>query len=256
MSLGRGAQVALLAERNGVGEAAPFQPSAYTYAELTAAVNRLANALRSRGVKKGDVVGIFMAHVPEAAVAMLACARIGAVHCVVFGGFSKEALAGRLIDSGARVMVTQDGVMRGGKFVALKAIVDAAAPLVEASGGAGIKACIVLKRLGTESCRASHDMVDGRDAWWHEAVEGQSVEVETEWVDAEDPAFILYTSGGRSGSACDRARCAARLWQIRGRLWRFCSSVAVPIVLGSTGKPKGILHTTGGYMLGAATSFK
>jgi len=89
--------------------------------------------------------------------------------------------------------------MRGGKLVALKAIVDAAAPLVEESVGAGIEACIVLKRLGTEACRASHEMVDGRDAWWHEAVARESAKAETAWVDAEDPAFILYTSGTKTG---------------------------------------------------------
>jgi len=159
-----------------------------------------------------------MAHVPENCIAMLACARIGAVHSVVFGGFSKEALAGRLVDSGAKVVVTQDGVMRGGKMVALKKILDDAVPLINELGGA-LDASIVLRRLGTPECLATMEMKEGRDEWWEAAVGRESGEAETEWVDAEDPSFILYTSG-------------------------------------STGKPKGILHTTGGYMLNAATTFK
>jgi acetyl-CoA synthetase len=132
---GRGNQLAMINETCGNGD--PTQENSgisYTYNELRAAVNKLANALRAKGVKKGDRVGIFMAHVPENCIAMLACARIGAVHSVVFGGFSKEALAGRLVDSGAKVVITQDGVMRGGKMVALKKILDDAAPLMKDSG--------------------------------------------------------------------------------------------------------------------------
>jgi len=135
VALGRGSQVALYSERNGVGESGRHQPDRYTYSELLSEVNKLANALRAQGVSKGDRVGIFMAHVPENCIAMLACARIGAVHSVVFGGFSKEALAGRLVDCGAKVVITQDGVMRGGKLVALKKILDDAVPLIEAQGG-------------------------------------------------------------------------------------------------------------------------
>lgn len=110
----------MLAERNDVGETAPHQPASYTYNELRDEVNQLANALSAQGVKQGDRVAIFMAHVPETTVAMLACARIGAVHCVVFGGFSQEALASRIVDSGAVAVITQVGMVMvvggGGKL--------------------------------------------------------------------------------------------------------------------------------------------
>ena len=218
ISAGKGDQIAMYCERNAINEAAPHQPDAYTYSELRDEVNKLANALRDAGVQVGDRVAIFMAHVPENCIAMLACARIGAVHSVVFGGFSKEALAGRILDSGAKVIVTQDGVMRGGKLVQLKGILDGAMPLIEAQGGAIVKS-IVLQRLGSEECLATMEMKEGRDVWWHDFTATTSVQCATEWLDAEAPSFILYTSG-------------------------------------STGKPKGILHTTGGYLLGAATSFK
>lgn len=218
VAAGLGDRVAMYAERNEVDEKAPYQPETYTYAELTAEVNRVANALKSMGVQKGDVVTIFMAHCPENCIAMLACARIGAIHSVVFGGFSKEALAGRIIDAGAKVVVTQDGVMRGKKLVPLKGIMDGAVPLVEAEGGK-LDHVLVLKRLGNDDCAATMTMEAGRDVWWDEVVPSQSAEVDTQWVDAEDTSFILYTSG-------------------------------------STGTPKGIQHSTGGYMLGAATSFK
>jgi len=218
ISMGRGNQVAMFSERNGIGETGAFQPESYTYSELRDEVNKLANVLLARGVQRGDRVAIFMAHTPENCIAMLACARIGAVHTVVFGGFSKEALAGRIIDSGAKVLITQDGVMRGGKLLALKQIADGAVPLVSASGSA-IETMIVLQRLGTTECAAVTSLAAGRDLWWHEATATASKETETEWLDAESPAFILYTSG-------------------------------------STGKPKGILHSIGGYMIGAATTFK
>lgn len=218
IAAGLGDRVAMFAERNEVDETAPHQPEAYTYSELRDEVNRLANALKSMGVQRGDVVTIFMAHCPENCIAMLACARIGAIHSVVFGGFSKEALAQRIIDAGAKVVITQDGVMRGKKLVALKGILDDAIPLVEAAGKS-VASTVVLKRLGSEDCLATMTMAEARDRWWDDVVPGQSTEADTEWVDAEDTSFILYTSG-------------------------------------STGTPKGIQHSTGGYMLGAATSFK
>ena len=218
IAAGKGDKVAVFSERNGVGESAPHQPESYTYSELRDEVNRLANALRDAGVAKGDRVAIFMAHVPENCIAMLACARIGAVHSVVFGGFGKEALAGRIVDSGAKIVVTQDCVMRGGKLIRLKGVLDNAIPLIEAQGGEIVKS-IVLQRVGSEDCLATMHMKENRDVWWHDLTVSASAQCATEWVDAEAPSFILYTSG-------------------------------------STGKPKGILHTTGGYLLGAATSFK
>ena len=218
IAAGKGDKVAIFSERNGIGESAPHQPESYTYSELRDEVNRLANALRDAGVAKGDRVAIFMAHVPENCIAMLACARIGAVHSVVFGGFGKEALAGRIVDSGAKIVVTQDCVMRGGKLIRLKGILDSAIPLIEAQGGEIVKS-IVLQRIGSEACLATMHMKENRDVWWHDLTVSASAQCATEWVDAEAPSFILYTSG-------------------------------------STGKPKGILHTTGGYLLGAATSFK
>lgn len=218
IAAGNGDKIAMYCERNGLDESAPNQPDSYTYSELRDEVNKLANALRASGVKKGDRVAIFMAHLPENCITMLACARIGAVHTVVFGGFSKEALADRVVNCGAKVVVTQDGVMRGGKLVKLKGILDEAIPLIEAKGGE-VTQSVVLQRLGSEEALATMEMKEGRDVWWHDFTASASVECETEWVDAEDPSFILYTSG-------------------------------------STGTPKGVLHTTGGYLLGAATSFK
>ncbi len=132
---GRGDQVAMFAERNSIDETSPFQPETYTYSELRDEVNRLANVLLARGVRAGDRVAIFMAHTPEACIAMLSCARIGAVHSVVFGGFSKESLANRILDCGAKAIITQDGVMRGGKLVALKQIFDGAVQLIDEMGG-------------------------------------------------------------------------------------------------------------------------
>ena len=182
--------MALIAERNLPGEQSERQPNQYTYLELRDEVNRLANALRGIGVEKGDRVAIFMGQVPETSVAMLACSRIGAVHCVVFGGFSKEALADRIVDSGSKVVITQDGAVRGGKVVPLKQTLDAALPIVRENGGL-VEHTIVLNRLVGEKTT----MQPGRDLWWHEVVASQSVDTATEWIDAEDPAFILYTSG-------------------------------------------------------------
>lgn len=169
---GRGDQVAIYAERNEKDEKAEFQPESYTYSQLNEEVNKLANALKSVGVVKGDRVTIFMAHIPENCIAMLACARIGAVHSVVFGGFSKEALSGRILDCGAKVVITQDGVMRGKKIVPLKGIMDDAVPLVE-EGGGSIDAAIVLKRLGNDACLDTMTMKKDRDVWWEDLVDKQ-----------------------------------------------------------------------------------
>ena len=156
-----------------------------TYRELHADVCRFANLLKAKGVKKGERVTIYLPMVPEAAVAMLACARIGAIHSIVFAGFSPEALAGRITDCDSRVVITADEGLRGGKKVPLKANVDAA--LVHAPAADTV---IVLKRTGADVA-----MVAGRDFDWHEGVAGQSAECPPEEMNAEDPLFILYTSG-------------------------------------------------------------
>ena len=180
-----------------------------TYKELHLEVCRFANALKARGVKKGDPVSIYMPMVPEAAVAMLACARIGAVHSIVFGGFSPEALKDRIVDSDCRVVITADEGLRGGRGVALKANADQACEACP-----DVHTMFVVKRTGGEVSWS-----EGRDVWYHEAVSAAADVCPAEPMDAEDPLFILYTSG-------------------------------------STCKPKGVLHTTGGYLLYAAMTHK
>lgn len=176
-----------------------------TYAELHAEVCRAAGALRAMGVGVGDRVIIYMGMVPEAAVAMLACARVGAIHSVVFGGFSAEALRDRIIDCEATAIITQDEGQRGGRTFALKAVVDDAL-----SGDATVDAVLVYRRTG-----GAVEWIEGRDVWWHDAVDGQPATCDAAEVGAEDPLFILYTSG-------------------------------------STGRPKGLVHTCGGYLTYAA----
>ena len=187
----------------------PADSKNITYAELAAEVCRLSNALRARGIKKGDRVCIYMPMIPEAAFAMLACARIGAVHSIVFGGFSPEALKDRILDSDCQTLITADEGVRGGRIVPLKANSDAALQSCPS-----VTTCLVVKRTGGEV-----DWEEGRDIWYHEFLEGHSSQCEPEVMDAEDPLFILYTSG-------------------------------------STGKPKGVLHTTAGYLLQSAMTFK
>ncbi len=180
-----------------------------TYRELHEQVCKLANALKNHGVKKGDRVCIYMPMIPEAAYAMLACARIGAIHSVVFAGFSPEALKDRILDSDCRVVITADESRRGGRTIPLKKQVDQAL-----QGCPDVHTVIVVRNTG-----ADITWHEGRDAWYHESMEGTSTECEPEWMDAEAPLFILYTSG-------------------------------------STGKPKGVLHTTGGYLLYSAITHK
>ena len=192
----------------------PGEDSKITYRELHEQVCKFANVLKSRGVKKGDRVSIYMPMVMELTVAVLACARIGAMHSVVFGGFSADSLADRILDSECKIVITTDGVYRGAKAVPLKSNADKAMKIASEKG-CEVKTCVVYQRVGDFDIK----MKSGRDIWWHEAMADASADCPPEWMDAEDPLFILYTSG-------------------------------------STGKPKGVLHTVGGYMIYTAHTFK
>lgn len=177
----RGDEVAIIWEGDD-----PNDDAQITFNQLHDQVCRFANVLKAQGVKKGDVVCLYMPMVPEAAVAMLACTRIGAVHTVVFGGFSPDALAGRIIDSNAHVVITADEGVRGGRAVPLKANVDQALNNPETQ----VRSVLVFQRTG-----GSVDWNSERDVWWHEATEQASPECAPEPMNAEDPLFILYTSG-------------------------------------------------------------
>ncbi|HOW69197.1 MAG TPA: acetate--CoA ligase [Phycisphaerae bacterium] len=207
----RGDQVAIIWEGNE-----PSEDAKLTYKQLHEQVCKFANVLKSKGVKRGDRVSIYMPMVKELAIAMLACARIGAIHSIVFGGFSAESLADRIADSGCKALVTTDGVYRGSKAVTLKANADEAMNLAEKQG-VTVNTCIVYERVGQD--KLPINMQAGRDHWWHHLMKNAPADCEPEWMDAEDPLFILYTSG-------------------------------------STGKPKGVLHTIGGYMVFTATTHK
>jgi len=169
-----------------VFEGEPGDTRRISYRELHADVCRFANALKAQGIRRGDRVVIYMPMVPEAVVAMQACARVGAIHSVVFGGFSALSLKDRIEDAGARALITADGGWRGGQKIELKAAADKAL----AMGCGTIDTVFVLKRTGHEV-----PMLESRDIWWHDAVSGQSPSCEPEWVDAEHPLFLLYTSG-------------------------------------------------------------
>ena len=178
-------------ERHGdktavIFEGEPGDVRRISYRELHTAVCRFANALKSQGVGRGDRVIIYMPLVPEILIAMHACNRIGAIHSVVFGGFSAPALRDRIEDTGARVVITADGGWRGGQAVELKAAADKAL----SEGCASVERVIVLKRTAKPV-----PMQSGRDLWWHEVIDGHSASCEPEWVDAEHPLFLLYTSG-------------------------------------------------------------
>lgn len=188
-----------------VGE--PGDTRTITYQELSDEVNRFANGLRSLGVEKGDQVAIYMGMVPELPIAMLACARIGAPHCVIFGGFSADAIVDRVDDAQAKLLITCDGAWRRGTVVPLKDSCDDAMTRAKS-----LEHCIVVKRTNQDVT-----MQEGRDIWWHDLVDGQSTESEPEVMNAEDLLYLLYTSG-------------------------------------TTAKPKGIMHTTGGYLTGVATT--
>lgn len=187
----------------------PDQSENITYQKLHDEVCKLANAMLGMGVAKGDRICLYMPMIPEAVYAMLACTRIGAIHSVVFGGFSPEALRGRINDSECKMVITADEGLRGAKPIPLKANVDEACKQTPS-----IESVLVCKVTGNDV-----DWQEGRDVWYKDAVASQAIRCEPEPMDAEDPLFILYTSG-------------------------------------STGTPKGVLHTTGGYLLTAAMTFK
>ena len=189
----------------------PSRHKIISFEELHDEVCRFANVMKKHGVTKGDRVVLYMPMIPEAAIAMLACTRIGAVHCVVFGGFSPDSLASRIDDSQAKLVITADQGMRGGKTIPLKENVDAALKL---EGTSSVKSMIVVHRTGHPI-----EMKEGRDLWYHMEIMTVTDICPPEAMNAEDPLFILYTSG-------------------------------------STGKPKGVLHTTGGYLTYANSTFR
>ena len=176
----RGNQIAIIWEGDD-----PNDTKKITYRELHEEVCKFSNALKANGAKKGDRITIYMPMIPEAAVAMLACARIGAIHSVVFGGFSPDSLAGRITDCDSNIIITADEGIRGGKIIPLKENTDAALKLCSS-----IKKCIVVKRTGNDI-----NWVEGRDVWYHEAISKVDNECQPEEMNAEDPLFILYTSG-------------------------------------------------------------
>ena len=198
-----------------IWEGEPGDQRTLTYWDLYREVQKFANVLKSLGVGRGDRVGIYLPLVPEAAIAMLACTRIGAIHSVVFGGFSPESLRDRMNDAQAKVLVTSDGGYRRGQIVPLKRNADKAleeAPTVQ-------HVVVVQRRTTGPISEAYVEMKEGRDHWYHRLMQHAKADCPAEEMDAEDVLFILYTSG-------------------------------------TTGKPKGIVHTTGGYLVGAASSTK
>ncbi len=188
----------------------------YTYKELLKEVSKFANVLKKRGVKKGDRVAIYLPMIAELPIAMMACARIGAIHTIVFGGFSAESLRDRILDAGAKVLVTANGYWRAGKQVSSKTNADAAVNYC-AKQGHQVETVVVVKRLENFEV----PMTAGRDLWWQDEMKASDISEQcpAEPMDAEDPLFILYTSG-------------------------------------STGKPKGVLHTIGGFMVYTYITFK
>jgi acetyl-CoA synthetase len=206
---GLGDQVAIIWEGEPTPGGRP-EIRRLTYADLQRETAKFANVLKSLGVRKGDVVTIYLPMVPELAIAMLACARIGAPHSIIFGGFSAQAIADRVHDSNSRVLITADGGWRRGKIVPLKENVDAACTQVST-----LDHVVVVERCGNDIAwrhSPSGDPADKQDHWWHDLMQAADPNCPCEEMDSEDLLFVLYTSG-------------------------------------TTGKPKGIMHTTGGYMV-------
>ncbi len=195
-----------------IWEGEPGDSRIITFGMLQREVNKFANVLKSLGVRKGDRVAIYMGMIPELPITMLACAKIGAAHSVIFGGFSAEALRERINDATCKVLVTADGAWRRGTVITLKGRADEALTQTPS-----ITNVVVVERVAKLDPSAKAPMQSGRDIWWHEAMEPASDECAAEPMDAEDLAFILYTSG-------------------------------------TTGKPKGVVHTTAGYLVGASTT--
>jgi acetyl-CoA synthetase len=181
---GKGKRTALIWEGNE-----PNVSKKYTYKELLDEVCKCANVLKKTGVKRGDRVSIYMPMVPELAISMLACARIGAIHSIVFGGFSADALRDRIIDSECTYLITTDGSLRGKKDIPMKKACDEAMRMCE-EAGKHVKTCLVFKHTDEPT-----EMKKGRDIWWNEVSKDASTTCEPTWMDAEDPLFILYTSG-------------------------------------------------------------
>ncbi len=190
-------------------EGEPGDSRVLTYQDLYREVTKFANVLKDLGVKKGDRVSLYMPMIPELPVAMLACARIGAVHSVVFGGFAPEALSDRINDAGSKIVITTDGGYRRGKILGMKQNVD-----IALKNNSTVEKVVVVKRTGSEI-----NMVENRDLWYHELMEHAPIGCPAEAMDAEDMLFILYTSG-------------------------------------TTGKPKGVVHSTGGYLVGASSTHR
>uniref|UniRef100_A0A0B6ZVD5 acetate--CoA ligase n=1 Tax=Arion vulgaris TaxID=1028688 RepID=A0A0B6ZVD5_9EUPU len=234
---GLGDKVAFLWEGNDPGDHGQI-----TYSQLLAQVCKFSNVLKQLGVRKGDRVALYMPMIVELVVSMLACARIGAVHSIVFAGFSAESLSDRVLDANCKAVVTADGVWRGNKLLNLKSIVDKALGICK-NKGKPVEICVVVRHLSpneeevTLNSNGTEDSEDegpvakrpcgklkihwstGRDVWWHQLMHTVDDQCDPEWMDAEDPLFMLYTSG-------------------------------------STGKPKGVLHTVAGYMMYAAATTK